>query len=280
MVWVEGEGFAQGILPRDHGLAGQPQNEVQAEVFNFGLPDVCDRLYHLPGGMDPVDAPQLLLVSGLGPQGNAVDPRPAQPGHGTPVHAVGVALHGDLCLAADGTQALEQGEDLPQAPLAIVGGGAAAEVDGVRHPLFQLGGELAQVGQQGPLVAVHLLLLAGQGVEVAVVTFAFAEGNVNINANGVGHQAPSNPAQSEKLHAILYPIHQADGKGSGGVLREKGGGRWEIPPKTGESMTDQLAGELSAGPVWCYNRRDFQPFSNQVWMGARVSRSMKSTALP
>ena len=113
-----------------------------------------------------------------------------------------------------------------------------------------------------------------------LVTFAFAEGNVNINANGVGHQAPSNPAQSEKLHAILYPIHQADGKGSGGVLREKGGGRWEIPPKTGESMTDQLAGELSAGPVWCYNKRDFQPFSNQVWMGARVSRSMKSTALP
>ena len=108
--------------------------------------------------MDPVDAPQLLLVSGLGPQGDAVDPRPAQPGHGTPVHAVRVALHSDLCLAADGTQALEQGEDLPQAPLSIVGGGAAAEVDGVRHPLFQLGGELAQVGQQGPLVAVHLSL--------------------------------------------------------------------------------------------------------------------------
>ena len=32
--------------------------------------------------------------AGRGPQGNAVDPRPAQPGHGTPVHAVGVALHG------------------------------------------------------------------------------------------------------------------------------------------------------------------------------------------
>ena len=24
VVWVEGEGFAQGILPRGHGLAGQP----------------------------------------------------------------------------------------------------------------------------------------------------------------------------------------------------------------------------------------------------------------
>ena len=66
---------------------------------------------------------------------------------------------------------------------------------------------------------------------------------------GLAIKLPPNPAQSEKLHAILYPIHQADGKGRRRGLREKGGGRWEIPPKTGESMTDQLAGELSAGPV-------------------------------
>ena len=184
----------QRVLPGGHGLTGQTVDQVQAQVVDFGLPDVRHRLDHLLGGVDAVEAPKLLGVRGLHPQGDAVDPAAAQTGHGAPVHAVWDALHGNLRLAADGKQPLNQGENLPQAFFPIVGGSAAAKVDGIRHPALHPGAKGAQVGQQRPLVAVHLLLLTGQGVEVTVVAFALAEGNVDIDAKGVGHKDHSNPA--------------------------------------------------------------------------------------
>ena len=100
----------------------------------------------LLGGVDAVDAAQLGPVGGLHPQGDPVHPSPAQKGHGAGIHAVGVALHGDLRLAADAEMALEEAQQLPQALGPVVRGGAAAEVDGVDPPPFQPGGPLLQLG--------------------------------------------------------------------------------------------------------------------------------------
>ena len=137
---------------------------------------------------------QLLGVGGLRPQGDAVHPRPAQAGDGAPVHAVGVALHGDLRLAADGKDPLDEHQQLPQALLPIVGGGPAAEIDGVRHPALQAGRKRSELGDEGLLIVVHFLFPPGQGVEVTVVTFTFAEGDVDIDAVCGGHRVPSYPA--------------------------------------------------------------------------------------
>ena len=102
---------------------------------------------------------------------------------------------------------LEKAQNLPQAFFPVVRGGAAAEVDGVHRPALQQREKGLDVGQQSPLVAVHQLLLAGQGVEVAVVALAFAEGDVDIDTENTSQANPSDPAQKARqviLNSLLY----------------------------------------------------------------------------
>ena len=89
---------------------------------------------------------------------------------------------------------LDEHQQLPQALLSIVGGGPAAEIDGVRHPALQAGRKGPELGDEGLLIEVHFLFPPGQGVEVTVVTFTFAEGDVDIDAVCGGHRVPSYPA--------------------------------------------------------------------------------------
>lgn len=70
--------------------------------------------------------------------------------HGAPVHAVWVALHGDLRLAADGKQPLNQGENLPQAFFPIVGGGAARQSRRYPPPSPSSGGQRSAGGSAAP----------------------------------------------------------------------------------------------------------------------------------
>ena len=207
---LQGQGGAEGLLPGFQALARQAVDEIKAEVVDLGPAQLRRGQLHLAGGVDAVDAAQLPGVGGLHPQRDPVDPGPAQGSHGAGVHAVGVALEGDLRLPAHGEAALKIEQQLPDALGAVIGGGAAAEVDGVDRPALHQGGPAFELGEEGLLVEVHLFLPARQGVEVAVVTFAPAKGDVDVKSQDASHASCLLPAGVRWISTIYYTIKQHD----------------------------------------------------------------------
>ena len=137
-------------LPALHGLPGQAIDQVQRQVGELRLPGRLHRLVGLLGGVDAVDGAQLPLLGGLHPHGQAVHPRLAQNAQGLQVHAVRVALHGDLRVLLHLKQLGQVGEQLLDALGPVVAGGAAAEVDGVHRDSPGPGERSPADGPAGP----------------------------------------------------------------------------------------------------------------------------------
>ena len=100
-------------------------------------------------------------------------------------NGVGVGLEGDLRVGNHIEVAADGGQNDGHTLGTEEGGGAAAEVDGVYLIIGCQGTGLLDVIADGNQIAVdQLVILAGQGVEVAVLALAAAEGNVNIKTQG------------------------------------------------------------------------------------------------
>ena len=122
MLGDKGQGVFHRGLPAVHGLAGQAVDQVQGQVVEFSLPGQPGGLVGLLRGVDAVDGGQLLRLGGLHPKGQAVDARLPQGAQGAQIHAVRVALHGDLRVLLDLKQLVEGGQQLLQ-PLGSVKAG-------------------------------------------------------------------------------------------------------------------------------------------------------------
>ena len=188
MLRLQGEHLLHRVLPAVHVLLRQAVDQIQAQVFQLGRPGGLHRLAGLLKGMGPVEALQLAVVGGLHPQGDAVDPRPAQGLEGLEIHTVRVALHGDLRVLGQIKALGDQPEQLLQALRPIKAGGSAAKIHRVHLPPPGEGGGLLHVGQQRLLIVVHPLLPPGKGVKVTVVTLAPAEGDVDVKAQFLRHR--------------------------------------------------------------------------------------------
>ena len=178
---LQGQDFLHRGLPALHALARQAVDQVQGQVADLPPADGLHRRLRLGEGVDPADGPQLPVVGGLNPQGDPVDPRPAQ-GADRPFvrQTVRVGLQGDLRVLRH-LVAVKHGFQYFLQPLhPQVGGGAAAKVHRVHRVGPAPGGQLLQLPDQGGHVPVHGSLRPRQGVEVAVDAFAFAEGDVDV----------------------------------------------------------------------------------------------------
>ena len=188
MLRLQRQELLHALLPGGHVLAGQAVNEIQRQVLYLGLPGGGHRLAGLLKGVGPVDGPQLLVAGGLGPQGEPVHPRPAEPPEHLYVHAVRVGLHGHLSLPAHVKPLLYRPHQFGDPFFPVKAGGAAAEIDGVHLIPLGKGCRLLDMGQQGLLIVVHPVLPPRQGVEVAVVALAAAEGDVDVNTQLFRHR--------------------------------------------------------------------------------------------
>ena len=131
---------------------------------------------------------KLVVTGRLHPKAQPVDPRPANGGKELAVSALRIGLTGDLsipCHVKTPFDLSQHGAD----PFAAKGAGSApADIDRVHLPAFGGGRRLFDMGQKGLEIAVHDLLPAGQGIEVAVVTFGPAKRDMDIESQLVSHR--------------------------------------------------------------------------------------------
>ena len=223
MLGAKGQGVFHRGLPAVHGLAGQAVDQVQGQVVEFSLPGQPGGLVGLLRGVDAVDGGQLLRLGGLHPKGQAVDARLPQGAQGAQVHAVRVALHGDLRVLLDLKQLVEGGQQLLQPLGSVKAGGAAAEVDAVHRDALGQGSRLPQMGQQGLLIVVHPALTPGQGVKITVVALAAAEWNVDVDTKLVPHGSAPRERSFKKFQCIISHL-RAERKGGKKLRPQRTGG--------------------------------------------------------
>ena len=200
---LKGDGLGHGGLPALQGLAGEAVNEVQGDVFELGLSGGAHRLDRLLRRVGAAHGLQFPVLGGLHPDRQPVKAPGAELGKHFQADAVRVGLQGDFRVPVQLIIFLHRRQQGQQAFFSEQAGGAAAEIHGI-HRAVGGAGRLLQVGQQGVLIGVHLLLPARQRVKITVRAFRAAEGNVQIKPQLVSHRRtprfPFVPVQ-----AILQP---------------------------------------------------------------------------
>ena len=96
MLRLQGEDVLHGLLPAVHSLPGQTVNQIQGQIFKFRLPGGLNGGVRLLPGVDAVDGGKFSGTGRLVPQGQAIEPRPAEVGEHSGVHAVRICFGGDL----------------------------------------------------------------------------------------------------------------------------------------------------------------------------------------
>ena len=126
---------------------------------------------------------QHLVVIGLDAQRDTVEAFGTEPVQQPVVDGVGIALEGDLGVVVHVEIPADGGEDHGHAVSTEKAGGTAAEIDGVHLVVGGQGAGLLDMGADGVQIAVdELVMLFGDGIEVAVLALAAAERHVNIDA--------------------------------------------------------------------------------------------------
>ena len=186
----------EGVAPVLPALGGEPVDQVQADVLEARPPG----LFHRPGHLGPVVPPPQEaedgVVGALGPQGDAVEARPAQAPQPGGLHAVGVGLQGDLAVGGEARFLPDEAQQVHQVIRPVPAGGAPAEIHRVDAVAFQPGGGLRQVLFQRLLVGGDQVPAARRGAEVAVGAAAGAEGDMDIEP-----QLPASPFVSAHVRA-------------------------------------------------------------------------------
>ena len=199
---LQGQGGLHRGVPVFFRLAGEAVDEIQVQVFDFGVPCAPDGLFHLPERVGAVDGGKLFVAGGLHPYGQPVHPCPPQAAEHFFIHAVRIGLQGEFHILGQGEPLFQGGYQLQQAFFPIPGWGAAADVDAVHHLLFGTGGGVQDLLEQRALVVVHPVILARQGIEVAVVALAPAERDVHIQAQRVFHGFPPQSRRSGSITQV------------------------------------------------------------------------------
>ena len=146
----QGQGGVQGVLPLAEGLAGQAVHQVQADVVEAGAAAMAQG----GGGFGSIVAAaqhrQQGVVHTLDADADAVDAGGVEVGAARRGEVVGVALGGDFGIVGEAAGA--GGHSVQNAGHGAggqVGGGAAAEEDGVHRRMRQNLEPGVQLGADG-----------------------------------------------------------------------------------------------------------------------------------
>ena len=182
---VDGQNVLQGLFPVRQGLTRQAVHQVQRQILEARLPDALDGRQNLGIIMGTAQLFQHFVVVVLDPQAHPVEALSPEPPEQLVGDGIRVGFKGNFRIAGHVEIFPHGGKNGRQAVAPQIAGGAAAEVHGID---LVAGGQLSRLfdmGADGVDVGVHpLVVLAGQGIEIAILALAAAKGDMHINAKG------------------------------------------------------------------------------------------------
>ena len=182
MLRVELEHIGQGVPPGVQALLGQTEHQIHGDVIEARLSELLEGGDRLPVVVGTAQGGEDLVVVALDTQGSPVEALGLQPPQELVGDGVGIGLKGDLRIGGHVEIFAQMGQNGGQTLSAEIAGGATAEIDGVDDVVGRQGAGLPDVAAEGiGIVGIELLVLAGDGVKIAVLALALAEGNVNVN---------------------------------------------------------------------------------------------------
>ena len=175
--------IVQGLLPVCQGLARQAVHQIHADIAVARLADPLVCSDRLGIGMGTAQFFEDLIIVALDSQAHPVEALGTKPVEELFTDGVGIGLKGDLSVVVHVKVPANGGQDDRHTLRTEEAGGAAAKVNGVHLVVGGQGAGLLDVSTDRVQIAVHqLVILAGQGVKVAVLTLAAAEGHMDIQA--------------------------------------------------------------------------------------------------
>jgi len=182
VIWLEGYGLVERLLPVDEGLAGQAEHEIQVEL-EVGLTGPASGLTRLVTRVASAEHRQHRVVERLHAEAQAIGARRAEGLELGEIGVARVALDGDLGIGLDLEPLLECAQDHRDLFGAHQAGRAAAEEDAV-HLFMSV--VLLQFPLHGCEVGVDAVEAGRLAIEVAVGTDRQTEREVNVERDG-GH---------------------------------------------------------------------------------------------